>query len=88
MVAGAIAETLTSRMPVKLVPLDDLKETDLSDAGLVIMGTPTHNMNLPKAVRPLLTALPRRALKGIPFAAFDTSYKLPWWLRPFTAAKR
>ncbi len=28
------------------------------------MGSPTHRMNLPEAVRPVLEALPRRALKG------------------------
>jgi len=28
------------------------------------MGNPTHRMNLPEAVRSVLEALPRRALKG------------------------
>ena len=52
------------------------------------MGTPTHKMNLPKAVKPILAALPNRILRGARFAAFDTSYRLSGWLTPFTAGKR
>ncbi len=36
----------------------------------------------------MLDALPRRILSGTPIAAFDTSYKLSWWLAYFTAARR
>ncbi|HSG16140.1 MAG TPA: hypothetical protein VLE70_07440, partial [Anaerolineae bacterium] len=52
------------------------------------MGSPTHNMNLPKAVRPVLESLPRRCMKDKQFAAFDTSYKMNWLLARFTAAPR
>lgn len=52
------------------------------------MGSPTHNMNLPKVVKPVFERLPRRILPGTPVAAFDTSYKMSPILARFTAAKR
>jgi flavodoxin len=88
LIALAIAETLKSAGTVRLMGSDQLAAVDFSEVDLLVMGTPTHNMNLPGAVRPLLHALPSRLLKGIPVAAFDTSYKMSWWLNQFTAAKR
>lgn len=52
------------------------------------MGSPTHRMNLPEAVRPILEALPKHILRGAPIAAFDTSYKMSAWLTRFTAARK
>ncbi len=86
--AEAIAETLSSNVSVSVIPSDQLTASDLNRVDLVVMGTPTHNMNLPKAVRPVFEALPKRILKGVAVAAFDTSYKMSWWLSRFTAAKR
>jgi hypothetical protein len=54
----------------------------------VVMGSPTHRMNLPEAVRPVFEALPRRILRKTPVAAFDTSYKMSAFLARFTASKR
>ncbi len=84
-IAEAIAGGLGS---ARVVNLSALSSSDLRQADLVILGSPTHRMNLPEATRPLLQALPRRILRGIPVAAFDTSYKMSRWLIPFTAAKR
>lgn len=67
---------------------DQLSASDLNGVDLVVMGTPTHNMNLSKAVKPVFETLPKRILKGVPIAVFDTSYKMSWWLNHFTAAKR
>ncbi len=44
-------------------------------------------MKLPEAARPVLETLPRRALRGTSVAAFDTSYKMNWFVSLFTAAK-
>jgi flavodoxin len=87
-VAEAIAETLKSNGAVRVISSEALSAADFDDVNLVVMGTPTHNMNLPKAVRPVFERLPKRSLKNIPVAAFDTSYKMSWWLSHFTAAKR
>jgi flavodoxin len=88
MVAEAIAEKLASNGSVRTISSDDLTANELKDADLIVMGSPTHNMNLPKSVKPVFERLPRRVLSGTPIAAFDTSYKMSWWLNQFTASKR
>jgi flavodoxin len=88
MVAEAIAEKLASNGSVRTISSDDLTANELKDADLIVMGSPTHNMNLPKSVKPIFERLPRRVLSGTPIAAFDTSYKMSWWLNQFTASKR
>jgi hypothetical protein len=45
-------------------------------------------MNLPQAVRPVFEQLPKRSLRGVAIAAFDTSYKMGAFLSRFTAAKK
>ncbi len=83
--AEAMAATLAS---ARALGLDAVTASDLKQADLVIMGCPTHRMNLPEAVRLRFKALPRRILCGTSVAAFDTSYKMSRWLTLFTAAKR
>jgi flavodoxin len=87
-VAEAIAIRMQALGPVQTISSDELTVDDLQDVDLVVMGSPTHNMNLPKAVKPVFESLPRRVLPGTPVAAFDTSYKMSWWLNQFTASKR
>jgi flavodoxin len=87
-VAEAIAETLASAGPVRVISIDQLGVSDLQEMDLVVMGSPTHRMNLPQAVRPVFETLPRWVLRGTPVAAFDTSYKMSRWLAPFTAAHK
>lgn len=88
-VAEAIAETLASKgASTQVIGIDQLDVSDLEDADLVVMGSPTHRMNLPEAVRPALDALPRRVLRGTRVAAFDTSYKMNWFLSRLTAARK
>jgi flavodoxin len=87
-VAEAIAATLGASGTTRSIPLDELVVSDLAEVDLVVMGSPTHRMNLPEEVRPLLAALPRRTLHRRPVAAFDTSYKMSAWLARFTAARK
>jgi flavodoxin len=87
-VAEAIAGTLAPKVAVELLHSDHVNVSVLNGVDLVIMGSPTHKMNLPKAVRPVFETLPKRALKGVAIAAFDTSYKMSWLLNGFTAGKR
>lgn len=87
-VAKTAAEKSGSAEFVHLISSDELELGDLAGTDLVIMGSPTHNVNLPKGVKPVIEGLPRKSLKGVTFAAFDTSYKMSWWLNRFTAAKR
>ena len=87
-IAKALAETFEAVGPARALPMDRLTAADLSEAGLVVMGCPTHRMNLPEAVPPVFEALPRRLLPKTPVAAFDTSYKMSGFLARFTAAKK
>jgi len=86
--AEAIAETLSSAGPVRIVGTKQLSVSDLEGVELVVMGSPTHRMNLPEGVRPTFESLPRRVLRGTLIAVFDTSYKMSRWLAPFTAARK
>jgi len=87
-VAEAIAGTIGSDGTASAVSMDEVTVSDLTGSDLVVMGSPTHRMNLPEAVRPVFETFPRRTLRGIPVAAFDTSYKMSAWLARFTAARK
>ena len=87
-IAEVIADALGSAGPVRVINTSQLNTSDLVGVELVVMGSPTHRMNLPEAVRPVFESLPRRILRGTPVATFDTSYKMSRWLRPFTAARK
>ena len=94
LLAKTLAETLTegldtdpgSQGAVRLLGADELAASDLDGLDLLVMGAPTHKMNLPEDLRPLLERLPAKCLKGVRFAAFDTSYEMSWWLNRLTAA--
>lgn len=83
-----VAETIAQVLEGRAIPIDQLTAEALTGADLVVMGTPTHRMNLPEDVRPAFERLPKRVLKDKPVAAFDTSYKMKAWLQAFTAAKK
>jgi len=84
--AEIIAEDLQTAGAARAVSLDQLKPEDLKAVDLVVMGSPTHIQNVPKAVRVALAQLPRRCLDGKGVAAFDTSLKMWGPLMSMTAA--
>jgi len=86
--AEVIAERLSSNGDVRTISSDNLTVEDLKNADLMVMGSPTHNMNLPKSVKPVFEKLPKRILSGTQVSAFDTSYKMSGLLNQFTASKR
>lgn len=87
-VADAIADELKSAGSVRTLSADRLTAAQMQEVDLVVMGTPTHRMNLPEIVRPVFEELPRGILRGVPAAVFDTSYKMSAFLARFTAAKK
>jgi flavodoxin len=87
-IAEAIAERLSQHGGARAANLHEFIASDLADADLVVMGSPTHFQNLPKEVRPVLEALPKRALAGKAVAAFDTSVQTWGPLMRLTAAHR
>jgi flavodoxin len=86
--AEAMAATIEPPGAVRVAGTGQLGAGDLAGADLVVMGVPTHRMNLPEVVRPVLDAWPRQVLKGKAVAAFDTSYRMNGLLSRFTAARR
>jgi flavodoxin len=87
-IAEAVAQAWQPVGSIRLMSADQLAASDLSDVDLLVVGTPTHVANLPKELRPILEALPKCVLKGVSFAAFDTSYRSNWFVNMFTASKR
>lgn len=87
-IAEAIAEALKQAGDARAISMDQLAAPDLQGVNLVVMGSPTHYQNLPKAVRPIFKTLPRRILAGKSVAAFDTSRKTWGPIMLLTAAHR
>jgi flavodoxin len=88
MLAETIGDALSSAGNLRVISSEQLEVADFHGVDLVIMGSPTHKMNLPESVCPLFEQLPKKILKGKLFTTFDTSYKMSWWLNQFTAGKR
>jgi flavodoxin len=87
-IAETIANSFTNHGDVRTIGFNELQEDDFKRLDLLVIGSPTHNMNLPKAVKPILESIPKRTLPGTPTAVFDTSYKMSRVLNNFTASKR
>ena len=87
--ALAIEQVLESAGSARAVDLKRLKASDLHAIDLLIVGVPTHRMNIPEVARALIGSIGRRTLtKETSIAAFDTSYKMSRWLTPFTASRK
>ncbi len=87
-VAEAVGAGLAAAGEVRVLDCADVQAGDLQGIDLLVMGSPTHRMNLPEALKPFFDTLPRRVLKGAQVAAFDTSYKMKPFLMRMTAGKR
>ncbi len=87
-VAEAIAEILQSAGPVRIMNLESVSISDLKGLNLLVVGVPTHRMNLPEEVRFMLKKYSRRILRSTYVAAFDTSYEMSRWLAFFTARRK
>lgn len=88
MVAEAVSARLRQDGDSRVISCDEHTAAAFDSVDLVVMGSPTHKMNLPQAVRPVFERLPQKALKGKWVASFDTSYKMSAWLYAFTAGKK
>ena len=85
-IASAIADEMAAQATVQLVPLDKLNAETLKDVDLLVVGTPTHNADIPPEVRTILIHLPKGCLKGVRAATFDTSLKFNWFVDLFNPA--
>jgi flavodoxin len=87
-VAEAIGEVLAGAGEARTVPVDELDVDGLEDVNLLVVGSPTHYQSLPKEVRAVLDEWPKRSLRGVQVAAFDTSLEAWGPLMWMTAAHR
>lgn len=86
-VAEAIAEVAKQAGDTRVVDIEQLAASDFEGVDLVVMGSPTHALTLPAAVRSVLAAQPPGLLAGKSVAAFDTTVK-PWPLRHLRASPK
>jgi flavodoxin len=87
-VAEAIADTLVQAGDARAISIDELTASGLKDVDLFVVGSPTHSLNMPDAVREFLKKIPHRSLVGKSVAAFDTSIKMWWPMMLLTASHR
>ena len=87
-VAEVIAEVLAGAGEARTAPIDELTADELEGVDLLVAGSPTHYQSLPKEVRAMLDEWPKRSLRGVQVAAFDTSVQAWGPLMWMTAAHR
>ena len=76
-IAEAIADSLREEgVQVSLERIYQLDFSDLEGVGLIVVGAPTHNRNMPGPVKSVLKRLPANTFAGIKTATFDTRYKM------------
>ncbi len=85
--AEAMAEAMTPAGEARAIDIDKLSPSDLEDADLVVVGSPTHAFSIPQAVRTALDALPRSILSAKSVAAFDTTVQR-WPFRSLRASPK
>lgn len=79
-IAHAIAEGLGGRYTVQLVSAADCGPLTSYTSDLLVVGGPTQRRRMSPPLRALMEALPRKGLKGVPAATFDTRYRMTWLL--------
>jgi flavodoxin len=75
-VAEVIADTLVQAGDARAISVDELTASSLKEVDLLVVGSPTHSWNLPRAVREVIKKMSYRSLAGKSVATFDTSIKM------------
>lgn len=79
-VARAIATGLAPTFSVQITKADQITKIDAERLDLLIVGGPTHRHRMSEPLAAMLEAIPRKTLKGVKVAAFDTRYHMATWL--------
>lgn len=74
-IARAIAGALGSRVDVEILRASEVAPEQLTEFGLLVVGSPTRGFRATEAVAGLLKRIPPGSLKGAKVAAFDTRFK-------------
>jgi flavodoxin len=86
-IARAVGGALSSAAPARLQNARQVRSLDLDHVDLFIVGGPTQRQRITGNLEALLEAIPRRSLKGIQAAAFDTRYRMSKLLTGSAAAR-
>ncbi len=87
-VAEVIADTLVQAGDARAISVDELTASSLKEVDLLVVGSPTHSWNVPRAVREVLKKISYGGLGGKSVTAFDTSNKMWGPMKFFTASHR
>jgi flavodoxin len=85
-VACAMADRLAEYGMVRLFQLPESTSFERRDADVLIVGGPTQRHGTSPAMRAFLAGIPRRTLRGLGAAAFDTRYHMSAWKSGSAAA--
>lgn len=77
-IAVALAEALAQQGDVKVLRASEVDLSELSSAGLLIVGCPTHGGRPTSAMQEFLNKIATSSLRGISAAAFDTRASVKW----------
>ena len=86
-VARAIAEASLPAVAVRVQSARQAGSLDLEQVDLLIVGGPTQRQRMSARLEALLKTIPRRSLKGVEAAAFDTRYHMSALLTGSAAAR-
>ncbi len=86
-IAQAMVERLGEHATVRTTLADEAGLTEMKEIDLLIVGGPTQRHGVSPAMRTLLESFPRRSLRGVSAAAFDTRYHMAAW-KSGSAAQR
>jgi flavodoxin len=79
-VARAVADGLKPIFSVRLAKADPAGGLAVEGLDLILVGGPTHRHRMSRRLRDWFDSIPRKSLRGIRVAAFDTRYRMPAWL--------
>lgn len=79
-IARAIAAALPPTISVRLQDAGQMSKLDPGQVGLLIIGGPTQRQRMTANLEAVLGVVPRRGLRGLKAAAFDTRYRMAAWL--------
>lgn len=71
-VAEIMGDILKERGQAEVIHVQDVTSSKISEADLLIIGSPTRAFHPTKSIRQLLKSLPGKGLKGVDIAVFDT----------------
>jgi menaquinone-dependent protoporphyrinogen IX oxidase len=75
-IARAIAEGLPPTISVRLENAANIRKVDTENVELLVVGGPTQRQRITASLQAVLEATPRRSLRGLKAAAFDTRYRM------------